>query len=326
MAKKLKETFKTMDNKRLEEMKQKYALSDAELDAQAELIHQIHTRDKNVTMGKPFAVIVLGQPGAGKSGVMNFTSQQFPSAISLDIDDFRQFCPRYDELKEEDPIVFETVSGEFARAMIHRLTPRFIREKYNVVFHKTRGDEAVIYDTVEPLRENGYDILFRVMAVHELESKMSALERSLDQFKNLGFCRWVEQKYHNTHYAGVVDLSEKFEQEKLADSIEVFVRGKKINEPVLVYAKVLNPRLLTNPYMQDANGYHIIGDYNNDRYTNVRNAINNERSSAVMGILESYEGRLDKAKAIAKATGCERAGEFISECEQLQANNQKSFN
>lgn len=315
-----------MDNKKLEEMKQKYALSDAELDAQADLIHQINTRDKNVTMGKPFAVIVLGQPGAGKSGVMNFTSQQFPSAISLDIDEFRQFCPRYDELKEEDPIVFETVTGEFARAMIHRLTPRFIREKYNVVFHKTRGDEAVIYDTVEPLRENGYDILFRVMAVHELESKMSALERSLDQFQNLGFCRWVEQKYHNTHYAGVVDLSERFEQEQHADAIEVFIRGKKINEPVLVFAELLNERLLTNPYMQDANGACVIRNFNNDKYSNVRSAINNERSSAVMEILEGYDKRLNQARAIAKATGCERAGEFISECEQLQANNQKSFN
>lgn len=314
-----------MDKQQLEEMKQKYALSDTELDAQAELIQQISTRGKNVTNGNPFAVIVLGQPGAGKSGVMNFTSQQFPSSISLDIDEYRQFCPRYDELKEENPIVFETVSGEFARAMIHRLTPRFIREKYNLVFHKTRGDEAVIFDTVEPLREKGYDILFRVMAVHELESKMSALERSLDQFQNLGFCRWVEQQYHNTHYAGVVDLSERFEKEKLADSIEVFVRGQRINEPVLVFSEVLNPSLLANPYMQDGQGRPVVGDYNLDKYKNVRNAINNERNSAVMDILQSYDGRLAKAKKIAKETGCERAGEFIAECEQLQANNQKSF-
>ena len=314
-----------MENNKLEERKQLYTLTDAELDAQAELIHQINTRDKNVTMGKPFAVIVLGQPGAGKSGVMTYTSQQFPSAISLDIDDFRQYCPRYDELKNEDPRVFETVTGEFARAMIHRLTPRFINEKYNVVFHKTRGDEAVIYDTIEPLREHGYDILFRVMAVHELESKMSALERSLKQFQNLGFCRWVEQKYHNTHYAGVVDLSEKFEREKLADVEEVFIRGERINEPVLVYSRVLNPQVMQNPYMYDANGNALVGDYNNDKYTGIRNAINNERNVAIESILTGYDERLKKAKAIAKDTQCERAGEFIAECEQLQANNQKSF-
>ena len=314
-----------MENNILEERKQLYTLTDAELDAQAELIHQINTRDKNVTAGKPFAVIVLGQPGAGKSGVMNYTSQQFPSAISLDIDDFRQYCPRYDELKNEDPRVFETVTGEFARAMIHRLTPRFIDEKYNVVFHKTRGDEAVIYDTVEPLRENGYDILFRVMAVHELESKMSALERSLKQFKNLGFCRWVEQKYHNTHYAGVVDLSEKFEREKLADVAEVFIRGKKINEPVLVYSEVLNPEVMKNPYMYDENGNQLVGDYNRHRYTGIRNAINDERNLAIESILTKYDERLDKAKAIAKETQCERAGEFIAECEQLQALNSKRY-
>ena len=131
----------------------------------------------------------------------------------------------------------------------------------------------------------------------------------------------------------IVDLSslmsiggfERFEREKLADVEEVFIRGERINEPVLVYSRVLNPQVMQNPYMYDANGNALVGDYNNDKYTGIRNAINNERNVAIESILTGYDERLKKAKAIAKDTQCERAGEFIAECEQLQANNQKSF-
>jgi len=217
-----------MDN--IEDLKNYYDISDEEKLKCAQTIYDIETFEKS-TSNRPFAIIVIGQPGAGKSGVMAYSENQFPSAVSLDIDNFRAFHPKYSEVSKNHPELFERVTGEFASRMIHLLTPRLINEKYNLILHKTRGDDAVIYDTIKPLQEQGYDVILRVLAVNHLESKVSALDRSLSQREKYKFCRWVEIPYHNAQYEGIPILIERIEKEKLADLIEVYTRGKV--KPVL---------------------------------------------------------------------------------------------
>jgi hypothetical protein len=56
-------------------------------------------------------------------------------------------------------------------------TAWLIKDGYNIISQKTLRDDEVIYDTLEPLSKAGYTIVLRVLAVSDLESIMSTIER-----------------------------------------------------------------------------------------------------------------------------------------------------
>ena len=310
---------KIMDN--LEDIKNEYELDENQNLEKAQLIFDIYTHEKQPS-DRPFAVIVFGQPGAGKSGLMGYSSTQFPSAVALDIDDLRTYHPKAEEVKQKHPQIYEAVTGKFATDMMHILTPVLIDKKYNLVLHKTRGDDLVINDTIIPLQNEGYDVVLRVMAVHELESKLSALKRSLDQRDRFGVCRWVEIPYHNRQYNGVVDISQRIEDEKIADAVEVYVRGEEMFKPGLVYSKLLTDKIRTNPNMYTADGREAIADYNTEQHASVRKAINIAREEAVPSLLAGYEKREKELQSRFNPAG--REHEFMDEIKDLVNNLQKT--
>ena len=249
-----------MNKNQLDELKQQFELSEQELAKSAEIVFNKYTYGKTNSKN-PFSVIVLGQAGAGKSGLMSYTANQFESAIALDIDDLRAYYPRYDEVANNHPEIFEAVTGSFSSKIILMLTPVLVENGYNLILHKTRGDKAIIDDTINYLKDNNYNIILRVMAVHELESKMSALERSLAQYDHIGHCRWVETAYHDKHYNGIVDLAQFMADNGYTDATEVFVRGKNPVLPPKVYGVVTNPHLFNNTNLLDENGESKIKNF-----------------------------------------------------------------
>lgn len=315
-----------MEQQRREELILKYKLDGPTELAKAKIIFDKYTHGKQ-PLDNPFAVIVLGQAGAGKSGVMQYSANQFPNAVAMDIDDLRLYYPGVDKLREEHPQIYEAVTGRFASAMMGILTPWLINPElvdpslagkhYAVVLHKTRGTEEIIHDTLIPLQKTGYDTMLRVLAVHKLESKMSCLERSLTERDNFGCCRWVETAYHDKHYGEIVNLVEKIAKEKLADSVEVFVRGEVPVKPDLVYSKLVNPKLLENPSMQVEDGSPVIADYKTDVYASPREAIETAREKTVAKIMKTYPQRLE---AVQKRSIHGREDEFIDELVRLSGN------
>lgn len=294
----------------LEEIKKQYELSQEENLVMAERVLNAYTHGKSPSE-RPYAIIVLAQPGAGKSGLMAFSYNQFPNALDLDIDKFRPYHPKFTEVSEKNPEVYEAVTGKFATDMILSLTPVLTYNKYNLILHKTRADDFLIKDTIDPLRKAGYDIILRVMAVHELESKISVLNRSINQFLRRGFCKWVEVPYHNKQYQGVVDMSEKIVDNKLVDAVEVYVRGVIPSMPDLVYSHVIEPKLLESPHMQLSSGEPAIGEYNPEKFSGIRDAIEKTRENQVPTILEGLDKRIENIKKLNTKNG--REGEFFDE-------------
>ena len=306
----------------LEELINSYALSEDEKNRVGKIIFDKYTHGKG-SSDRPFAIIVIGQPGAGKSGLMAYSENQFETAISLDIDDLRAYHPKYDEVQDNHPEIFEKVTGRFASSMIHYLTPKLIKEKHSLIFHKTRGDDAVIIDTIIPLQQNGYDVMLRILAVNHLESKMSALERSLAEREKFNCCRWVLKDYHNNQYKGIPVLAEQIEKQELVDLIEVFTRGEIPVLPKLQYSKVVNSKILTNPHMITKDGGLAVGDYNPNGYKSSQDAVNKAREIDVPKILETIDSRLKNVKKRA-TKGDEK--EYIDEVEEIAANYNAKIN
>lgn len=300
-----------MDKSKLEEMKKKYELTDEQTLASAKIIYDQYTYGKNNSKA-PFAIIVIGQAGAGKSGLMCYSANQFESAVALDIDDLRAYYPRYDEVAKEDAQVFEAVTGAFATKIILTLTPTLVENGYDLILHKTRGDKAIIDDTINYLKDNNYNVVMRVMAVHALESKMSALERSLAQYDKTGFCRWVETPYHDKHYAGIVDLTEFLSDNGYSDATEVFVRGKNPVLPPKVYGKISNYNIVNNTNLLNENGVCKIQNYNSNNYLNIREAIEKTRENGIPEILKTLPDRIQTVVRRPDYNNT-RAPEFVEE-------------
>lgn len=317
------ENVKSSEIANLDEIVSSYDLDELQ---KVELFSKVYnaTIHGKTSSNKPFAVIVLGQPGAGKSGVMAYSFNQFPNVVELDIDKFRPFHPRFFDVSGNNPEAYEQVTGKFATEMILDLTPELISSKYNLILHKTRGDDAIIEDTIKPLKDAGYDVILRIIAVHELESKISALNRSVEQYLRRGFCKWVETKYHNTHYKGIVDLSENLVKNKFVDAVEVYVRGAIPSMPKLVYSNIVNNQILTNEQMITSSGEFALESYNPNGFKDIRNAIEKSRESQLPSILENLDQRVS---AISKQN-IDRVPEFVEEinkrkeiyCNMIQKN------
>lgn len=313
-----------------DELIKSYELTDEQAMEVAERIFNVYTYSRQA-LDKPYAVVVLGQAGAGKSGVMAFTENQLPNAIALDIDDLRKYHPKCQQVKAKHPEIYEKVTGGFASKMIAILTPWLINPElvnpnlkgkhFALILHKTRGTDEIIKDTIIPLKETGYDAILRVLAVSELESKMSCLERSLAERDAFGCCRWVEKPYQDKHYKEIVNLSQQLVDKKLVDAVEVYTRGKVPVVPNLVYSSVANDELYQNPSMQTADGSPIIQNYNPSGYTSVKQAIDRERDKAAPEILKTYPERLEK---VMKKSQHGREDEFIQELIDLQSSYQNS--
>ncbi len=301
----------------IDDIKKQYELTPEEKERIGQIILAKYTHEKGTT-NRPFAVIVIGQPGAGKSGLMAYTEGQFESAIALDIDDLRCYHPKYDEVSANHPHAFEAVTGAFATSMIHYLTPRLIDKKHNLILHKTRGDEAVIDDTIIPLQNEGYDVILRVLAVNHLESKMSALLRSLAERDKFDCCRWVRKDYHNKQYETIPQLADTIKKRKLADHIEVFTRGEKLKQPYLQYSTVVNEKILSNPSMKTENGEMMIGQFNPHGYSSLTSAIDKARDIDLPKILGKIDERVDGVKQ--RVSSNDEAWPYISEIEEIAAN------
>lgn len=282
-----------MDN--LEKIIKSYELCEEEYSHLAEKIIDYICENKKPS-NNPFSIIIIGQPAAGKTGVMKFSEMEFHNAISLDIDDLRIFHPKYGELERLDSKIFEKVTGRFSsKILIDHLTPYLINHRYNLILHKTRGDEAIINDTINPLRSKGYNIIFRVLAVNNLESKISALDRSLNERKNTKCCKWVDIAYHDMHYDKIVDLAEMLTNQRLIDCIEVYSRGTIIELPKLEYTQVLNPIIYSNESLS-YNGFQLFSDFNPSKFKSIRQAIIKVREEGILKTLSDYENRMKKIK------------------------------
>ena len=94
-----------MNQEKLNQILEQYKLSNREKIEAARRIYSWLTNGKQKSC-YPTAIIVAGQPGAGKTNLAKYSASMLPDAIMLDIDDFRPFHPHYNEVIDKHPEYF----------------------------------------------------------------------------------------------------------------------------------------------------------------------------------------------------------------------------
>ncbi len=187
------------------------------------------------------AVIVGGQPGAGKTNcITNSRMALDQNCVIIDNDAYRNYHPMVNEIKKHHPSLFtlctDQLSFKATPVMIDVMSDR----GYNLIIHQTLKSNLIADDAITKLREKGYIVIVRALAVSDLESKMSMIERSQALIEELGYCRWVPKNNHDVAYAGLPKTVEYMQQSGKYDMIEILKRGGIPAEPEALF-RMVNP-------------------------------------------------------------------------------------
>jgi hypothetical protein len=108
----------------------------------------------------------------------------------------------------------------------------------NLIIEGTMRVPEKISATMQSLREAGYIIEARVLAVNQRLSWQGVLQRYEYQYADRGYGRMTTPDAHQAGYNGVPKTIECIEREKLADRVRVYKRGN-----VLIYENELQKGL-----------------------------------------------------------------------------------
>lgn len=141
---------------------------------------------------KPRAVILAGQPGAGKGKVAEGALNEFKGqAIVVDPDEMRNFYPGVRQLKAENPYSWADKTHEDASQWAKELRAEAIDSRKNLIIDTTLGKYDSASKLVSELREKGYEVEVRALATHRLESELGVEARFSSTMGTQGHGRYV---------------------------------------------------------------------------------------------------------------------------------------
>lgn len=215
----------------------RYSLTEAEHD------RIFHTRIKPLMFDghqpteRPTAAIFGGQPGAGKSAVVDYAVQQLKArggAVQIIGDDLRAFHPAYAKLMAKDDTTAAFYTDRDTGRWVEKAIEHATTTRYNVVIEGTMRDAGKVAQTMQMFRAAGYEVDARVLAVNDKLSWQGILQRYENQKLDRGTGRMTTPEAHQAGYDGLPKTVERIEGEKLADRITVYRRGAEV-----VYANAL---------------------------------------------------------------------------------------
>jgi len=210
----------------------------------------VETPEMNRTsaLSKPKAVFLGGQPGCGKSTFAKMSSTWFASGgfVHLDVDRYRDLHPAYLPMvkSQATELLAPSAVQKDCSQWVDMLSKSATTNNRNQLIENTMRDPAQVRATSKTLRNAGYEIEVRIVAVHSSVSEVSLLKRFENEKQVLGYGRSIPLTYHNQAAAGISKSIEAIEVEKLADHLMVFDRqGNVLHENHLINGEWQFPQL-----------------------------------------------------------------------------------
>lgn len=303
-----------------------YELTQFELDNTVDKIYR--TLTKGVFPKKnPIAVIVGGQSGGGKTAIIGYVSKCFKDdSIIIDNDIYREFHPKIDDINKKYQDLMTECTDQLSFYATPILIDKLMNAKFNLIIHQTLKGTRIADDAMKKLKDKGYIVGVMALAVSDLESNMSMIERCLEQLKIDGTCRWVAQDNHDIAFKGLPLTVEYIENCPNWHFINIVERGlEDPTDPRVIYSSYNKSN--TPSDMQDIAQYFDISKINNN-YKNAKAAVAGGRERSLLEFYASFERRYNNAlndiKIMFGSANCV-ALDRIKYIKQL-AENQKSIN
>lgn len=184
----------------------------------------------------PEATFVVGQPGAGKTKLSRVSNIELKKRnngtmpVNVNADMVAQYHRNYNKLLEFKPEDRQRITREFVNPAIKEIQDTLSKHRVSMVIECTlNSDKKLAF--MEKLKQQGYKVNIKVMVVHELESKISCLEREAALLRMGNKARGIDRKSHNDAYKNMPKTIKKILDNGVYDNIELYTRGKNGEEP-----------------------------------------------------------------------------------------------
>ena len=146
-------------------------------------------------------------------------------AVSIIGDDLRDYHPKYAWLMGTDDKTAAFYTDRDAGLWIEKSIAEAKQRRVNIIIEGTMRDSHKIATTMKSLRDAGYRIDARALAVNSHLSEQGILQRYENQKVDRGVGRMTTPEAHKAAYDGMLETLERIESEKLADSVTIYRRG-----------------------------------------------------------------------------------------------------
>ncbi|UPG89707.1 zeta toxin family protein [Luteibacter aegosomaticola] len=173
---------------------------------------------------QPKAIILAGQPGAGKGGLASqATTDLRRDVVKVDPDELRDYHPGATRFRAEHPYTWPTQTHPDASQWASELRDAAISQKKNLIIDTTLGNGDAAVGMIRNLQANGYEVEIRAVATHRLQSEAGVDSRFTQGLDRNGFGRYVPAEVREHVYRGLPSSLDKVQAQTDAP-IRIFNR------------------------------------------------------------------------------------------------------
>jgi UDP-N-acetylglucosamine kinase len=176
-----------------------------------------------------------GQPGAGKSSIIDMIEERFnTNIVVLNGDEFKPYYPGYNQLLKIDPDNASRIVQEYSNYVVDEMKQALMKQRYNLIIEGTMRNSDTPINTAKLAKENGYIVEACVIATNYYASRIGCIKRyELDKFDS-GVGRSVPVASHDEAYNNIPNTLQQLIASKQFENILIYSRYGEI---VADYAK-----------------------------------------------------------------------------------------
>lgn len=267
----------------------------------------------------PKAIILGGQPGAGKSVMADiFSHAMDKDVVFISGDDYRKYHPRREELKNaygDDAVLYtQKFAGQATEALINY----FSSKHYNLIIEGTLRTTSVPINTRNILKNQGYTVDLGVIMVRPEVSFLSTLKR-YSLMKEFGSIpRLTPKEHHDYVVDNLIDNISYVYNQKVFDIIKVFNR-----ESCNVYNSYDTPDINPGDIFRNEFSRKLTPKEIEDIYINFKGFVDYDTINTVLNDYNSKRFSFINFEAKTLNERKELIGELMDHCMEMFA---KDFN
>lgn len=170
--------------------------------------------DSRTSYGNPQAVILAGQPGAGKGGLAGHVRRELHNdVITVDPDALRDEHEYVRSLRKQYPYTWAGHTHDDASQWAKELRSSVIDGRKNLILDTTLGNGDSAVALIRDLQANGYEVEIRGVVAHRLESELGVDRRFTSDLDLVGFGRYVPEDVRKHVYAALPGNLDKVQAE-----------------------------------------------------------------------------------------------------------------
>lgn len=181
------------------------------------------------TVDKPIAILLGGQPGAGKSfGTLEMSKRLNFNLLVINGDEFRPYHQYYHEIYQQYGKDAAKYTGEFTGKMVQRIRDEAIKQGFNILIEGTFRTTEIPLNELANFKKNGYQTSVLICTCPIEISWKSTLKRAEEQAKNGIQPRYVPREHFDLVVNSLAKNAFNVLQQGKPDYFEVYSRKQKL--------------------------------------------------------------------------------------------------